>query len=53
MKFIDNIEKLENIYGLPSEAALKKATHKITLSYKKWIEKSTILHYQLCWLTRH
>ncbi len=41
MRFIDSIEELENIYGLPSEAALKKVTYKITLSYKKWIEKSS------------
>ena len=41
MKFIGSIEELKNIYGLPREAALKKVTHKITLSYKKWIEKSS------------
>tara|TARA_R110000764_G_scaffold232896_1_gene325532 strand:- start:268 stop:873 length:606 start_codon:yes stop_codon:yes gene_type:complete len=41
MKFIDNIGELEDIYGLPSDAALKKVTNIITPSYKAWIEKSS------------
>jgi PPOX class probable FMN-dependent enzyme len=41
MKFIDNIGELEDIYGLPSDAALKKVTNIITPSYKTWIEKSS------------
>ena len=41
MKFIDNIEELEDVYGLPSDASLKKVTNIITPSYKTWIEKSS------------
>ena len=41
MNFIESIEELESIYGLPSDAALKKVTSKITSSYKTWIEKSS------------
>ncbi|MDE8602465.1 pyridoxamine 5'-phosphate oxidase family protein [Marinomonas sp. RSW2] len=41
MKFIDNIGELEDMYGLPSDAALKKVINIITPSYKTWIEKSS------------
>jgi len=41
MEFIETLEELENLYGLPSEAALNKVTSKITPSYKAWIEQSS------------
>jgi PPOX class probable FMN-dependent enzyme len=41
IEFIESIEELESTYGLPSDAALNKVTHKITSSYKDWIEKSS------------
>ena len=41
MKFIESIENLEEIYGLPSEAALKKVTNIIIPAYRTWIEKSS------------
>jgi len=41
MRFIEKIEELEEIYGLPSDAALNKVTNIITPSYKAWIEKSS------------
>jgi PPOX class probable FMN-dependent enzyme len=40
MDFIDSIEALESLYGLPSEAANKKVTNHLNLSYRTWIEQS-------------
>ena len=41
MKFLENVEELEKLYGSPSNAALKKVTNVITPSYRAWIEKSS------------
>ncbi len=40
MKVLDSLEALQQHYGAPSEAAIKKVANEITPLYRQWIERS-------------
>ena len=42
MKFIKSISELEKIYGSPSVASLRKVSDRITPTYRKWIQASSL-----------
>ncbi|MDA8760285.1 pyridoxamine 5'-phosphate oxidase family protein [Amylibacter sp.] len=42
MEFIKTIDELEKIYGPPSIASIKKVSNRITPTYRKWIEASSL-----------
>lgn len=42
MEFIQSIDQLEDIYGIPSEAAMVKVTNRLTPGYRKWINRSKL-----------
>lgn len=37
MRFIDDIEALESLYGMPGAPALRKVARRLTLLYRRWI----------------
>ena len=40
MKVLDSLEALQQHYGAPSEAAIKKVATEITPLYRQWVERS-------------
>ncbi len=40
MKVLDSLEALQQHYGAPSEAAIKKVANEITPLYRQWIERA-------------
>ena len=42
MNIVKSIEELEQIYGQPGAASLRKVADRITPQYRKWIEASPL-----------
>lgn len=42
MEFIKTIDELEDIYGSPSIASIRKVSSRITPTYRKWIKASSL-----------
>lgn len=42
MKSVTSIEQLEEIYGTPGVASIRKVADRITPQYRKWIETSSV-----------